>query len=118
MEKIEKCLAHLEENKRGMEEQIKKTEDSFIDFASKSEISDDAISEEQIKRIKQNLENKKEFVEAQFENMRPKIEKMMARLDEKMTKVHLNESEMSDSEKEFGIQASQEMQDAETQASN
>ena len=35
-----------------------------------------------------------------------------------MTKDHLNESEIYDSEKEFGIQASQEMIDAETQASN
>ena len=42
------------------------------------------------------MENKREFVEAQFENMRPKIEKMITRLNEKLTKDHLNESETPD----------------------
>ena len=59
--------------------------------------------EDYVKDLRQKLENKKEFVEDQFENMRPKIEKMMTGLNEKLTKAHLNESE-THTEKEFGRQ--------------
>ena len=52
LKKIEERLANFEEKKSGVEEQIQNAEDSFIDLVSQSEISDDAISEEQIGKIK------------------------------------------------------------------
>ena len=70
-----------------------------------------------VENQRQKLENKREFVEAKFENMRPKIEKMITRLNEKLTKDHFNESEISDSEAEFGRQEPQDMIYAETKAS-
>ena len=44
-------------------------------------------------------------METQFEKMRQKIETMTNRLHEILAKDHLNESEISDLEKEFEIQA-------------
>ena len=60
--------------------------------------------EQFVKKQRQNLESKKGFVETQFENMRSKIEKMIDSLNEKVKKFDLNESEISESEKELGIQ--------------
>ena len=46
--------------------------------------------------------------------MRSKIEKMMDSLNERVTKFDFNESKISESEKEFGIQPQDEIVDAGT----
>ena len=55
------------------------------------------------------MENDKEFVEAQFENMRPEMEKMMDRVNKRIARDNLRESESPDSEQEFERKEPQDM---------
>ena len=54
-----------------------------------------------MKNQRQKLVHKREFVEAQFEIMRLKMEAMMNTVNERIARDNLSESESPDSEKAF-----------------
>ena len=69
-----------------------------------------------VKNQRKKFENDKEFVEAQFENMRPEMEKMMNRVNKRIARDNLRESESPDSEQEFERKEPQDMLHDGTQA--